>query len=54
MATAHLSIRIAWWLRYYLIGLVLMHRLTGMQPNWGRVSHWAGKAIKPECRSADG
>lgn len=40
------SIHVAWWLRYYMLGLVLMHRLTGMEINEQRVGYWLSKAIK--------
>ena len=54
MVTSTITIKVAWWLRYYLMGLVLMHKLTGMQPNWGRVNHWVGKASKLQALPVDG
>lgn len=41
-----LSIRFAWWLRWYLAGVVLTCRMTGCQPNIERVSYWVRRAIR--------
>lgn len=38
-------IRVRWWLTWYLHGVSLMSRLTGLPPNWGRVDKWIDRAI---------
>lgn len=41
-----LKLTIAWWLRYYIFGLFVMCRLTGMGLNEQRVEYWLRKAIR--------
>lgn len=48
MAQTQVAIRIsvAWWLRWYILGVTLMCRMTGCQPNIERVSHWVRRSIR--------
>ncbi len=32
-----LSIRVAWWLRWYLAGVALVARMTGATPDWRKI-----------------
>ena len=50
MATAPQTIRIKmrWWLKFYLSGVLLIARLTQCEPNWSRVGYWVGKGVKAE------
>lgn len=40
------SLRIAWWLRWYVLGVALMCRMTGCAPNVERVAHWVRRSIR--------
>lgn len=44
--TVTISIRVSWWLRWYLAGVALMCRMTGGQPDMDRVAYWVRRAIK--------
>lgn len=46
MHTIRLSMRYAWWLRYYLYGLVTMAVLTRRQPDWDKVGRVMVKAVR--------
>lgn len=35
--TVNLSIRVAWWVRWYLLGAALVAQMTGETPDWGKV-----------------
>lgn len=37
---------VAWWLRWYIAGVVLMCRMTGCAPNAERVVCWVRRSIK--------
>ena len=39
------KIKIAWWFRYYLIGLVFLCRFMGAEPDEKRIEYWLRKAI---------
>lgn len=41
-----IKVSLAWWLRWYLCGVLLMSRHTGLQPDSDKVAYWAGKATK--------
>lgn len=32
-----LTVRVAWWVRWYLAGVLLVARLAGLEPNWIKV-----------------
>jgi len=49
MSTEHsitVRLSVAWWLRWYLAGVVLTCKMTGCQPDMGRVERWISRAIK--------
>lgn len=50
MATTTLTVRlkVCWWLKLYLSGVLLTARLTHCEPNWTRVRYWVGKGVKTE------
>jgi len=33
-------VKIRWWLRLYLVGVVITSRITGIDPGWQKVSQW--------------
>ena len=41
-----LRICVAWWLGWYLAGLVFVCRVTGREPDWGKVGRIAQRAIR--------
>lgn len=40
-----ICVNVAWWLRWYLFGVALMCRMTGCQPDMGRVMRWTMRAV---------
>ena len=38
--TVKLSFRVAWWVRWYLVGVVIAARLTGATPDMTTVGRW--------------
>ncbi|OZI31743.1 hypothetical protein CAL29_28130 [Bordetella genomosp. 10] len=44
-----LRVRIAWWLRWYLLGVALTSRLTGLPPDLDKASRWIRKAIRVDA-----
>ncbi|WP_368655407.1 hypothetical protein ABRY94_11790 [Castellaniella ginsengisoli] len=48
MATEQIKIRVsvAWWLRWYILGVALMCRMTGCAPDMDRASYWIRRSIK--------
>lgn len=51
-----MQIRIAWWLKWYLLGVRLTMELTGCDPDWRKVDFWIGRAVtlKPMNEKASG
>lgn len=43
-----LSIKLAWWLKWYLRGVVFAASVTGLRPDPKRVGYWVGRAAKIE------
>jgi hypothetical protein len=39
------SVRIRWWLRFYLMWLVWMCRISRLEPNWARVHYWLRRGV---------
>jgi hypothetical protein len=39
------NVRVAWWLKWYIAGVLLMAYITKCQPNEERVSYWVRKAV---------
>ncbi|MDN4061473.1 hypothetical protein QPK31_24940 [Massilia sp. YIM B02769] len=52
MATTTLmfKLKVRWWLKLYLAGVMITARLTRAEPNWERVRYWIGKGTKIEVR----
>lgn len=44
-ATVTASIRLRWWLRWYLAVVVWTARVTGLEPNWDRVEWWIHRGL---------
>lgn len=42
----NIRVSVAWWLRWYLAGVALMCRVTGCDPDMGRVAYWVRRSIK--------
>lgn len=42
--------RHSWWLKYYLAGVLVVSRITGREPDMGRVVRWVERGIKVEVR----
>lgn len=42
--------RQAWWLKYYLAGVLVVSHVTGREPDMGRVVRWTERSIKVEVR----
>lgn len=38
--TVKLSLRVAWWVRWYMVGVVIAARLTGARPDMTKVDRW--------------
>jgi hypothetical protein len=49
--TLQIEVRIsfAWWLRWYLDGVVLMARMTGREPDMLKVGRWIRRGTKAEA-----
>lgn len=45
------TLRVAPWFRWYLFGVLLMARITGLQPNPQRVGRWLTRAVTVRFRS---
>lgn len=43
-----LTVKVAWWLRWYLLGVAYMCVLTGLRPDEAKLAYWTRKAIKVE------
>lgn len=41
-----IQITVAWWLRWYLAGVLVMSRLTGLEPDLERVQAVVMRAIR--------
>jgi len=44
--TIYIEVKIAWWLRPYLFGVVITALITRLEPDWVKVGLTASKAIK--------
>lgn len=45
LTTVTISIKVAWWVKPYLCGVLLMSRLTGLQPDPDRVGAWVQRGM---------
>jgi len=43
--TVKLSLRVAWWVRWYLVGVVIAARLTGATPDTTKVERWIRRGL---------
>nr|WP_288358222.1 hypothetical protein [uncultured Pseudomonas sp.] len=43
--TVTFTIHMAWWVKPYLCGVLLMSRLTGLQPDPDRVGAWVQRGM---------
>lgn len=43
--TVNLSIRVAWWVRWYLAGVAIAARLSGATPNMNKVERWIRRGL---------
>lgn len=43
--TVKLSLRVAWWVRWYLAGVAIAARLTGATPNTAKVERWIRRGL---------
>jgi len=43
--TVKLSIRVAWWVRWYLVGVVIAARLAGATPDMTKVKQWIRRGL---------
>lgn len=43
-----IKIRIAWWLKWYLYGVITMSKITGLTPDWKKVGRWVVRSVKSE------
>lgn len=46
--------RVAWWVRWYLLGVEAMAMLTGCEPDWDRVSRWVARGVTVSVRPRPG
>ena len=44
--TVTVRVSIAWWLRWYLTGVIATSWLTGLQPDTDMVAWWVRRAIR--------
>lgn len=45
LTTVTFTIRFSWWVKPYLCGVLLMSRLTGLQPDPDRVGAWVKRGM---------
>jgi len=43
--TVKLSLRVAWWVRWYLAGVAIAARLTGATPDMTKVERWIRRGL---------
>lgn len=43
--TATISIRLRWWLRWYLYGVVIAHCITGCRPSEEHLAWWIERGL---------
>jgi hypothetical protein len=44
--TITLTIKVRWWLRWYLAGVLLTSRVTGLVPDLAKVDYWIGRGVR--------
>lgn len=50
MAIATVSVRVAWWVRWYVASVALTSRLTGMEPDMSKVMRWVERGVRVTAR----
>lgn len=43
---AVVRVRLAWWVRWYLAGVVLMARMSGLDSDPVKVARWVGRGVR--------
>lgn len=43
--TVSVSVRMRWWLRWYLAAVMLVSKTTGMAPDWDQVEWWIRRGL---------
>lgn len=51
--STHVTLRVAWWFRWYLFGVLIMARLTGLQPDPRRIGWWLTRAVSVRFKSGE-
>lgn len=46
--TLRAKVKFAWWWKFYVVGVVAMARLTGLEPDYEKVTAWAKRAVSIE------
>lgn len=46
--TVSMRIRLAWWLQAYLGSVALMSRMTGLEPDWGKMARIVASGVRVE------
>jgi hypothetical protein len=49
LSTIQMRVHIAWWLRWYLFGVVVTSRATGLQPDMAKVRWWIRRAVRVDA-----
>lgn len=50
MKPLQVKVKIAFWLKWYLSGVVLMCWLTKMRPDEQKLRYWIGRAVKVKVK----
>lgn len=45
-------VKIRWWLRLYLLGVTAVSRITGLEPDWGKVGRWIRRGTIVRVKAA--
>lgn len=51
--TINVTVRIAWWWRWYAFGVVMVARLMQTEPDPAKVQAWARRAVKVVLSDVD-
>lgn len=43
--TVTISVRVAWWVRWYLSGVAFVAQITGTTPNAAKLTRWIGRGL---------
>ena len=46
MASIKVTVRVAWWVRWYISGVALCARITGAQPDMDKITSKAMKGVR--------